>query len=278
MLFEPAATGFPRVETLITESTYGAPDDIMPNRMDVEQRLVSIVNETVKNGGKVLIPVLAVGRAQEIMLILDSYMRQGLLAELPIYTEGMISEVTAIHTAYPEYLSRELRDKILYQDVNPFKSEYFVVVNSPSERPAIINGGPCIILATSGMLEGGPVLEYFKELAQDERNTLIFVSYQIDGTLGSRVQHGVGEVTLMNAGGKMGVFKVKMKIASLEGLSGHSDRNQILGYVRRVSPKPEHIIVCHGERTKCLGIAGLFRKIFRVDSSAPENLETVKLS
>jgi predicted metal-dependent RNase len=277
MLFEPAATNFPRVETLITESTYGGSGNIMPHRMDVEGRLVSIVNETVKNGGKVLIPVLAVGRAQEIMLILDNYMRQGVLAEVPIYNEGMISEVTAIHTAYPEYLSKELRDKILYHDINPFQSEYFVTVKNPDERPAIISGGPCVILATSGMLEGGPVLEYFRELASDERNTLVFVSYQIDGTLGSRVQHGVSEVTLMNRNGRMEVIKVKMRTASIEGLSGHSDRNQILGYVRRVSPKPEHIIVCHGEKAKCIGMASLFRRMFRVESCAPENLETIRL-
>jgi len=277
MLLEPAATNFPRVETLITESTYGGAGNIMPHRMDVEGRLVSVVNETVKNGGKVLIPVLAVGRAQEIMLILDNYMRQGVLAEVPIYNEGMISEVTAIHTAYPEYLSKELRDKILYQDINPFQSEYFVTVKNPDERPAIISGGPCVILATSGMLEGGPVLEYFRELASDERNALIFVSYQIDGTLGSRVQHGVSEVTLMNRNGRMGVIKVKMRTASIEGLSGHSDRNQILGYVRRVSPKPEHVIVCHGEKAKCIGMASLFRKMFRVESCAPENLETIRL-
>ncbi len=277
MLFEPAATNFPRVETLITESTYGAPEDIMPQRMSVEERLVSAVNETVKQGGKVLIPVLAVGRAQEIMLILDNHMRQGTLPELPIYNEGMISEVTAIHTAYPEYLSRELRDKILHQDINPFQSDYFVTVKSPSERPAIIDGGPCVILATSGMLEGGPVLEYFKELAPDERNVLVFVSYQIDGTLGRRIQHGLREVTLMGANGKLETINIRMKTASIEGLSGHSDRNQILAYLRRVSPKPEHVLVCHGERAKCIGMASMLHKMFRVESRAPENLETVRL-
>jgi len=277
MLLEPATTNFPRVETLITEGTYSGPEDFMPSRMDVEERLVRIINETVVNGGKVLIPVLAVGRAQEIMLILDSAIRNGILKEIPIYIEGMISEVTAIHTAYPEYLSRELRDKILHQDINPFQSEYFVIVKSPDERPAIISGGPCVILATSGMLEGGPVLDYFKNLASDEKNTLIFVSYQIDGTLGRRVQHGLGELPMMNSGGKMEVVKVKMRVESIEGLSGHSDRNQILGYMRRVLPKPERVIVCHGERTKCLGMTGVFHRMFRIDSIAPENLETIRL-
>lgn len=277
MLFEPATTNFPRVETLITESTYGAPDDVMPPRTDVEERLVGIINETVNKGGKALIPVLAVGRAQEIMLILDKAIRQGLLKEVPIFIDGMISEVTAIHTAYPEYLSRELRDKILHQDVNPFQSEYFIIIKSPTERPAIIGGGPCVILATSGMLEGGPILDYFRNLAADERNALLFVSYQIDGTLGRRIQHGLTEVPMMSETGKMEIIKVRLRVESLEGLSGHSDRNQILGYVRRVLPKPERIVICHGERMKCTGMASVFHRMFRIESYAPANLETILL-
>jgi KH/beta-lactamase-domain protein len=277
MLLEPAVTMFPRVETLITECTYGAPEDVMPSRKEVEEHLVTIVNQTIDGGGKVLIPVLAVGRAQEVMLILDSYMRTGLLREVPIFIEGMINEVTAIHTAYPEYLSRELRDQILHQDINPFQSEYFTVVKSPNERDGIVSGGPCVILATSGMLEGGPVLDYFRRLAEDPRNTLIFVSYQIEGTLGRRIQHGLTEVSLINSEGKMEILKRAMRVESVEGLSGHSDRNQIINYIRRVVPKPERTIICHGERAKCIGLANALYKITRIDSIAPENLETIKL-
>jgi len=104
MMLDSAMAQFPRAETLIIESTYGGPDDIMPDREGVEGKLVSIVNETAEKNGKVLIPVPAVGRAQEIMLVLDAYMKNGALRELPIYIEGMVNEATAIHTAFPEYL------------------------------------------------------------------------------------------------------------------------------------------------------------------------------
>ncbi|MBC7130388.1 beta-CASP ribonuclease aCPSF1, partial [Candidatus Bathyarchaeota archaeon] len=186
MLLEPAASEFPRVETLITESTYGGPEDVMPSRTKAEETLAHVVNETLEKKGKVLIPVPAVGRAQEIMLILDDYMKRGIIKEAPVFIEGMISEATAIHTAYPEYLSREVRNSILHEGENPFQSEYFTVVEHPSARQSIIDGEPCIIMATSGMLEGGPVIEYFKSLAEDEKNTIVFVSYQIEGTLGRR--------------------------------------------------------------------------------------------
>jgi len=277
MLLEPASTNFPRVETLITESTYGAQKDLMPGRKIVEGKLVTVVNETLEKNGKALFPVLAVGRAQEVMLILDAYMRQGLLKEVPVFIEGMISEVTAIHTAYPDYLSREIKDQILHRDLNPFESDFFTIVRTPSTRQEALEGGPCIILATSGMLEGGPVLEYFKNLAGDSRNSLVFVSYQIDGTLGRRIQRGLEEIPMMGKNNRLSMIKVNMRVASVDGLSGHSDRNQIFNYIRRISPKPRRVIVCHGERSKCLGLASALHRINRINSSAPELLESVRL-
>jgi predicted metal-dependent RNase len=174
MLLEAAANEFPRVETIISESTYGGADDVMPTRVEAEERLTQVINQTLERRGKVLIPVPAVGRAQEIMLIIDGYMKRGMLKEAPVYIEGMNSEATAIHTAYPEYLGREVRHSILHEEVNPFQSDYFTIVEHPSVRSGIIEGEPCIVLATSGMLEGGPVIEYFKNWAADERNTIIF--------------------------------------------------------------------------------------------------------
>jgi len=277
MLLEPASSVFPRAETLVIESTYGGQDDLMPEREGVEERLVSVVNETFEKGGKVLIPVPAVGRAQEIMLVLDAYMKSGRLKEAPLYIEGMINEATAIHTAYPEYLVKEIRDQILHQDVNPFQSDYFVTVNHPDERDGILAGGASVVMATSGMLEGGPAIDYLKRLAEDEKNTLIFVSYQIEGTLGNRIRNGLKEVSLMSVGGKMEAVNVKMRVESIEGFSGHSDRNQILSFIHKMSPKPNRVIVNHGERKKCEMTAQSVAKLLKLRTLAPENLETVRL-
>lgn len=277
MLLEAATTEFPRVETVITESTYGGPDDIMPSRVEAEEHMTRVVNETLERKGKVLIPVPAVGRAQEIMLVLDGYMRRGLMKEAPVFIEGMISEATAIHTAFPEYLGREVRQSILHDGINPFQSDYFTLVEHPNVRQGVIDGEPCIVMATSGMLEGGPVIEYFKSLADDERNTVIFVSYQIEGTLGRRVQKGLSEVALMNNEGKMDIAKVRLHVDSIEGFSGHSDRRQIINYVTHLNPKPERVVVCHGERAKCLGIADFLSRRCEIDAFAPALMETFRL-
>ena len=277
MLLEPAVAMFPRVETIITESTYGSPRDVMPSRMESEERLAAVINETLDRGGKVLIPVPAVGTAQEIMLVIDGYMRRGLLKEAPVFIEGMISEATAIHTAYPEYLARGVRNSILHEGINPFQSDYFTIVEHPSAREEIVEGEQCIIIATSGMMEGGPVIDYFKRLAADKRNTIIFVSYQIEGTMGRRVQKGLTEAPIINSDGKIEVMKVNLQVESIEGFSGHSDRRQLINYIRRVKPKPERIIVVHGEKSKCLSIANLFQRKYKVETIVPEVLETVKL-
>jgi len=277
MLLEAAVAEFPRVETLITESTYGGPNDIMPSRIEAEERLASVINETLERKGKVLIPVPAVGRAQEIMLVIDGYMRRGMIREAPVFIEGMISEATAIHTAYPEYLGRDVRNSILHEGINPFQSDYFTVVEHPSVRQEIIDGEPCIILATSGMLEGGPVIEYFKGLSEDAKNTIVFVSYQIEGTLGRRIQKGLTEVPMINSEGRMEVVKVKLQVESVEGFSGHSDRRQIINYVTRLKPRPERVIVCHGEKAKSLSIANLIQRKCRIQTLVPAIMETVKL-
>ncbi len=277
MLLEAATAEFPRVETLITESTYGSPNDFMPSRVEAEERLTSIINETLERKGKVIIPVPAVGRAQEIMLVIDGYMRRGLMKEAPVFIEGMISEATAIHTAYPEYLGRDVRKSILYDGINPFQSDYFTIVEHPSVRQEIIDGEPCIIMATSGMLEGGPVIEYFKSLAEDDRNTIIFVSYQIQGTTGRRVQKGLPDVTMIDSEGKMGVVKVRLQVESIEGFSGHSDRRQIINYITHLKPKPERVIVCHGERAKCLSIANFIQRRCGIQALVPAIMETFRL-
>src|SRR5439155_22812645 len=96
------------------------------------------------------------------MLVLDAYMRNGALRELPIYIEGMVNEATAIHTAFPEYLVRDIKEQILHQDLNSFQSEYFDLVTHLGDRDEIVAGGPCVIIPTSGMLEWGTAIVYFR--------------------------------------------------------------------------------------------------------------------
>ncbi|MFW9913650.1 MAG: beta-CASP ribonuclease aCPSF1 [Candidatus Thorarchaeota archaeon] len=276
-LLEPATFTFPRLETLIVESTYGHPTDKMPPRQEVERKFASIIKKTIERGGKVLIPVLAVGRAQEIMLVLEDLVTKKRIPKIPVYIEGMIAQATAIHTTHPEALSKKIREMIFHQGINPFLNEIFVQVDSHEQREEIVEGEPCVIMATSGMLAGGPSVEYFRLLAPDEKNTLCFVSYQSPQTLGSRIQKGWKEIPMRNRDGQQVMVPVHLEVATVEGFSGHSDRKQILNFVKRVNPSPERVLTCHGEATKCLNLASTIHKALNIDTKALSVTESIKL-
>lgn len=275
-LFDPAVNSFPRLETLVIEATYGGANSIQPSRKDAENHLLKVVRETINRGGKVVIPAFAVGRSQEVMVVLEEAIRKGLIEEFPVYLDGMIYEATAIHTSYPEYLNNELRDMIFHKGINPFLAECFVQVENSKQRDEIINGEPAVILATSGMLNGGPIMEYLKGLGPDEKNTLVIVGYQAEGTLGRRIQKGWKEIPL-TVEGKTQTVKMNMDVITVDGFSGHSDRNQLMEYVRRVYPKPSRIITNHGDESNCLDLASSIYKKYRIPTSAPMNLETIRL-
>lgn len=277
MLLEPSVTRFPRLETLMIESTYGGKDNILPSKKESDMALADIISKTVSRGGKLLIPVLGVGRAQEVMMIVEELVKQGHLPKIPVFIDGMVWDVTAIHTAYPEYLNAKIRKKIFHKDDNPFLSDIFRRVASKKERSEVLeDSGPCIILATSGMLVGGPSVEYLKELAGGSKNTVVFVCYQSEGSLGRRLQRGEREI-VFKTGSKQEVMNVKLEIVTIEGFSGHSGRKQLMSYIHKVSPRPKKVIINHGENSRCLDLASSIHKMYRIETIAPRNLETVRI-
>jgi len=276
-LLESAVTKFPRLETMTLESTYGGKDNIQPPREECERQLVEVIKNTIERKGKVLIPVLGVGRAQEVMLIVEELVRKKIIPEIPVFVQGMVWDITAIHTAYPDFLNNQVKKAIFHQDSNPFLSPLFKQVGSAKERQQIIEEtGSCIILATSGMLQGGASVEYFKELADNPRNSLVFVSYQGEGSLGRRVQSGE-RMFVMESNGRRENVEVKMEIHTLEGLSGHSSRNELTRFVYNLDPRPKKIIVVHGESSRCLDLASTLHKLNKIETAAPKNLEAIRI-
>ncbi len=272
-LFNNVDMKYPRLETLIIESTYGSRDDIQPDRMQSEERLLQIIRETARNAGSVLIPVFAVGRAQEIMLVLEDAYRRGML-EAKVYVDGLTKEASAVHTAYPEYLRKGVQRRVLQND-SPFTSEIFQITD-PTQRDKTVNEPGAVILASSGMLTGGASQQYLYKMAENPANTLIFVGYQGEGSLGRKLQSGVREIPI-NFNGKTKALKINMRVETVEGFSGHSDRMQLVNYVRNLKPKPKRILVDHGERSKTVEFAKYLSAKFRINSTAPRDLDSVRL-
>jgi predicted metal-dependent RNase len=274
-LLDPAVNIFPRLESIITESTYGAKTDILPPRANSEENFLEIVKRTIEKEGKVLIPELGLGRAQETMLVLEDLMRTGKLPKIPVYIDGMIWDINAIHTAYPDFLSGNVRTQV-FQDNNPFTSDIFSRVGSVQERKKVIEGGPCIVLATSGMLVGGASVEYFREFAESKKNAIVFVCYQGVGSLGRLVQEGAKEVKMI-VDGREEIVKINLEVETISGFSAHAGRNEIVAFFNNIKPKPKRIIINHGEVSKCLDLASALYKLNHVETNVPRTLETLRL-
>jgi KH/beta-lactamase-domain protein len=276
-LFNAADSRLPRVETFVTESTYGGRSDFQPSRQEAGERLAQIIRLVTETKGKVLIPVFAVGRSQEVMLVIEEKYRLGEIPKVPVYLDGMIYEATSIHTAYPEFLNSNLRDMITRKKENPFLSDIFTRVDAPETRENIVSDvGPLVVLATSGMMNGGPVIEYFSNWADDERNFLLFVGYQAEGTLGRRILSGTKQLNVRRNNGVQEV-KVSMRVDTVDGFSGHSDRRQLMKYIEALEFKPKRILVNHGDASKATEFSRALSLKFGVESYAPYNLETVRL-
>jgi predicted metal-dependent RNase len=204
-------------------------------------------------------------------------MKTGQVPRCPIYLDGMIWEATAIHTAYPEYLNNQLRTQIFQRNENPFLSDYFQKIDSREMRSRVLyDPDPCVVLATSGMLNGGPVMEYLKTWGSDPRNSLVFVGYQAEGTLGRKIQKGMSELVVQEKGQPMSI-SLKATPETIDGFSGHSDRKQLINYISTMEPKPDRIIINHGDETKEQDLASSLHRKYGMSTTMPMNLETIRL-
>ena len=263
---ENASWSFPRVETMIIESTYSGKEDIMCPREQSEANLVSAVERTLTAGGHVLMPVPAVGISQELILLLDRFTKGGRL-KTKVLVEKIISEATAVYEAYPEFLSKELGKHVLESEASQFGSE-FSVVESETLKPS----EPAIVLAPSSMLIGGPSVGYLKQIADDPKSTLIMLSYQSLDTPGRAILDGARQIRI---GGE--TIELRCQVERIDGLGSHSDYNQLMAYVMRLRPKLRRVLVNHGERPKAQNLASMINKQLRIQTQHPLVQEAIKL-
>lgn len=265
---ENASWNFPRVESIVIESTYGGKEDVFPQRGEADMHLIDSINKTIAENGKVLIPVSSVGLSQELILSINMYMKAGKITETKVFVEKVISDVTSIYEAYPEYLSKEIKHTILKGEESPFRSKQFVTI----ESKILEKEEPVIILAPSSMLICGPSVEYLEQISENPKNKLILASFQAAGTPGKIIQDGSRQLTINNRN-----IKINCQIEKIEGLNTHSDYNQLMAYINRLRPKLRRVLVNHGERNKIQNLASSINKIFKIQTQHPLVQEAIKL-
>ncbi len=243
-LLDPGYSKDLKERTLIIESTYGGNEDMFPSEKITLTSMASSIAETLKSNSKVIIPSFGIGRAQEVVLTLDDYIRSGVIPSVPIYMDGMVNKAMKIHRHNVIYCRDELQKRILMNDDDPFKSKNFVHVLTIKERKKVIKSTePCIIVTTSGMLSGGPILKYLENLGHISTNKLIFVGYQGEGTRGRQLLEGNRIITI-------GKKKVNIKmIIERYNLSAHADRQQLLHFISKINSL-KNIFIVHGEKVK----------------------------
>jgi predicted metal-dependent RNase len=137
---------------------------------------------------------------------------------------------------------------------------------------------PCVVLAPSGMLSGGPSVQFLKLMASDERNALVFVGYQSALSLGRKIQDGAREVPILDATTKkQEPLKINLSVHTVEGFSGHSDYSQLLAFAKNIRQKPARVITVHGDENKTDNLARVVNRMLHVETRAPMNLDTVRL-
>ena len=276
LLFNPATNKFPRLDAVVVESTYGGKDNNQPTRQEAQDETRKVLQQTLARKGKVVFPVFAVGRSQEVMLVIEELMRTKQVPQVPVYLDGMIAEATALHTCYPEYLNDQLKQRIFQSGDNPLLSPIFQRIDSYQMRQRVCaDPEPCIVLATSGMLTGGPVLEYMKHWADDPKNALCFVGFNAEGSLGRKLQRGWREMPLQE-GGQARSIRVEMELVTIDGYSGHCDRRQLMNYIQNMEPKPSLVLTGHGEASKCIDLAASITAKFGIEARSLMNAETVR--
>ena len=250
-----------RPDVMVMESTYGNRQHA--NRAEQEFELAQDVAETIAAGGKVLIPVFAVGRSQEVLLVLNRAMQRKQVPEFPVYVDGMVRKVNQVYSEFPAELTSSLRRKVERREAL-FYSKTIRRVSSREESESILSGEPCCIVASSGMLVGGMSCYYAEHLVQDANNLIALTGYQAEGTPGRALERE--RVWTLDDGTSV---NVACKVESYS-LSAHADCKELTRLVQQV--RPRKVFLVHGDDAAREALAKSVRgAVPNVDVTLPEN-------
>ncbi len=255
----------PPVDVLVMESTYG--DRLHGDDKETTEGLVQVVNRTLDRGGRLIVPAFAVGRTQELVAVLHDLIERGRVPEVPIFVDSpMARSTTGVFRRHPECFDAPTRELFERGDGEPFGFSRLTYVGSADESRALNDRkGAMIIVSASGMCEGGRVLHHLQHGLGDARNTVLFVGYQGDGTLGRRLKDGAPTVNVFGE-----PVQVRAEIASLDGFSAHADQAEMLAWVGRLQPAPRRIYLVHGELGPATTLAGLLKQKYGIDTVVPD--------
>lgn len=259
-----------KADILLCESTYGDRDH--ETHKESVDLVMKLIKEGYDRGGTIMIPSFSLERTQEFLYVLNQ--RKDTLPNLPIFLDSPLAiHALPVYRKYAEYYDREA--KFLSDAGGDFFLFDKLEITSTPEQSKQINNvpSPKMIIAGSGMMNGGRILHHAFRYLSDPKSTLIIIGYQAEGTLGRKLYEGTDKVKIFNQ-----TIDVKCTIKAIGGLSAHGDKTKLLSWIGNSEKRPEKVFCVHGEPSSATALAHSIRDKFGLKTYVPEFGETVEIS
>lgn len=243
LLNDPAVAE--EIDILIMESTYGGREHEVP--AGVDHRIADLINAAIQRRGKIFIPAFAVERTQQILYVLHKLFQENRIPDVPVFVDSPLAvNATEIFRLHPEGFNHEVYQD-LFEKENPFGFENLTLIRAIKASKELNDiEGSAIIIAASGMCEAGRILHHLKNGISDSKNTVLFVGYCAENTLGRKIRDGIKEVPILGD-----FYKVRAHIETVDSFSGHADHSELLEYFQRMTGTRKHVFLVHGEEQAC---------------------------
>jgi len=256
---------------LIMESTYG--DRLHKPAGHVEEKLEAIVNRTAARGGKIIVPSFAVGRTQQLVLMLHELIDTHRIPSIPIFVDSPLAvNATEVFRKHPECYDEAAR-KFLQEGEDPFGFYRLTYVHESSESKKLNDlHGPFMVIAASGMCEGGRILHHLRNNIEDPRNTVLITGYQAENTLGRKILERHAEVPIFGE-----PTPLRAEVLSLEELSGHADQRELIEWMRPFAAGLKKVFLVHGEPNQGAALAMVIEREYGIEAVQPSRGEIFDL-
>ncbi len=247
------------VDYVLMESTYGGREHELGTGAD--DRIAEVLNKAIERGGKIIIPCFAVERTQQILYVLHQLFVDGLVPEIPVYVDSPLAvNATEIFRLHPECFNEEVND-FLYEKRDPFGFEGLTLIRAVSKSKELNDSKKQgIIISASGMCEAGRILHHLKNGIGNPNNTILFVGYCAENTLGWKIRHNEPEVRIFGD-----PYELKAKVEIMDSFSGHADHSELIDYFNATTGPKKKVWLVHGEKTRSDVFCEALREIHHGD-------------
>jgi metallo-beta-lactamase family protein len=262
---------FEQADYVVVESTYG--DRLHQDAADIKDTLADIINSTRKKRGNIVVPSFNLERAQELLYYLNELLLEKRIPHIPVFVDSpMANRITGVFRKHPELYDREMR-ALMRSDDSPFEFPGLVMTQSVEESKMINHvAGTAIIIAGSGMCNGGRIKHHLVSNIARKTSTVLFIGYQARGTLGRSIVDGARRVRVLGR-----KYPVRARIAQIHGFSAHADREELMYWLSQLDKPPRHVFVTHGEEESALSFADYVHREKGWQTSVPDYLESAVL-